>query len=247
MKQKLEPSCFSIENLSFYFTTEQPPFFEAINVSLPAPSLSFIRGRNGVGKSLLFRLISGIVNAGETVTGSFLLNGISYALSDGTSLPLSYRNQVHVVNQKFDLMLADQFSFIENLKLAHMPRCPGLRAPRIDPVIPEALRSLNIDFNRPVHLLSGGQRQILATTMAIQKPTTVLLLDEPTAALDDQNARVVMEFLQTLTHSAGLVTIIISHDRDLIERFSADYYFELSADQTTCVRTLKKQPLPFLP
>ncbi|HBY05777.1 MAG: ABC transporter ATP binding protein [candidate division TM6 bacterium GW2011_GWE2_42_60] len=246
MNKDLKQNYFSIDNLSFRFAAEQPLFFEALNFRVPASSLSFIRGRNGVGKSLLFRLISGVVNANEIIMGNISLKDSSYTLSAGLSLPLAYQTQVHVVNQKFDLMLADRFSFIENLKLAQMPRYPGLRTPRIDPVIPEALYSLNIDFNRPVHLLSGGQRQILATTMAIQKPTSVLLLDEPTAALDDQNAQAVMEFLQMLTHTTGLVTIVISHDRELIERFSADYYFELSADQKTGVRTLKKQSLPFL-
>lgn len=76
----------------------------------------------------------------------------------------------------------------------------------------------HIDRKKPVHLLSGGQRQILALLMVLQTPIDYLLLDEPTATLDEENAEMVFEFLQGLTQE-GLTIFVVCHDKDLVERF----------------------------
>src|SRR5581483_218231 len=85
----------------------------------------------------------------------------------------------------------------------------------------------NIDMTTPAHLLSGGQRQILAIMMALQKPTRVLLLDEPTAALDNDNAQQVMAFLENITAELNLITLIICHDKELVVTYGHHSCYEL--------------------
>ena len=63
---------------------------------------------------------------------------------------------------------------------------------------------------------SGGQRQILSLMMVLQREFDVLLLDEPTATLDEQNARMVFDFLHTLAE-AQITLLVVCHDPELLE------------------------------
>ena len=117
-------------------------------------------------------------------------------------------------------MIADQFSFIENARLAAMAHYPGVTKLPQATLYPELLQRFGIAMDKPTKLLSGGQRQILAIVMALQKKCSILLLDEPTAALDETNAELVMHFLQDLIRTTGLTVIMICHDSDLIRIFN---------------------------
>lgn len=232
-----------VENLSFSFSAKHPPLFEGITFRAHTPSLTFIQGRNGIGKSLLLRIIAGEIHPGERATGSITLHDTRYNLRDNTHMAHTYRQNVRMVPQKFDLMIADQFSFNENLELARLSAYPGIRKHKGELVIPPAIKNLAIDMHKPAHLLSGGQRQILAITMTLQRQTHVLLLDEPTAALDSQNSRMVIQFLHELTHTTDLIALIITHDHELIKEFPTSQQLKLHADEKTGARTLITEAL----
>lgn len=226
-----------LNNISFAFSKSQPPFFDNLSIDFPANKIHFICGRNGVGKSVLLRLIQGSVNAGEQLTGSVEFNGDHIELVHA-SLPQRYTNQVRMVHQKFDYMLADMFSFEENLRFANFKQLPGLMPlPAFEP-LPAFVKTLGIDMHKPAKLLSGGQRQILATLMMLQKPTKILLLDEPTAALDDENAAMVMRFIQELVGETGLTVLIITHDKELVSQYADGQYYSLFVDQNIGKRIL---------
>ena len=67
-------------------------------------------------------------------------------------------------------------------------------------------------IEQPMGTLSGGQRQALTLLMSIMDSCKVLLLDEPTAALDPRSAEVVMKTADKLTTEFGLTTILITHN-----------------------------------
>lgn len=230
-------SGLTIENLSFKFTAQSPEFFKDINVTFDQGKLHFVRGPNGAGKSTLFRLVQGTLDQHEVATGNVYVGTKQYHFVPGTHQKRRV-NEIKVVHQKFDLMLADQLSFTQNLQLANMPMYPGLQALPMYQQLPDFVQRFGIDMAKPVYLLSGGQRQILSILMALQKPVSVLLLDEPTAALDDKNSQMVMVFLHHLLQSAGLTILIICHDKELVTRYAQDGYFEFSIDDRTMLRTL---------
>lgn len=60
--------------------------------------------------------------------------------------------------------------------------------------------------------LSGGQRQALTLLMSVMDDTDILLLDEPTAALDPKSALVVMRLAEKLNQDMGITTILITHN-----------------------------------
>ena len=144
-----------------------------------------------------------------------------------------------MVQQKFDTMLADRFSFIENLRMGSCGRYPSLCLLPKNAMMPQLLERFSINYDTPVHLLSGGQRQILAILMALQKPTKLLLLDEPTAALDNANAAMVMNFLKELVASLDLTVMIICHDKELVHEYSPDGYYEIKLDRATQCRSIE--------
>lgn len=189
-----------------------------MNVTFESGKLHYITGKNGVGKSTLFRILQGRVAPTESVAGVCVRDDVSYDLSDSVQRARAC-SDVRMVQQNVQLMMADQFSFIENVRLAGMCDVPGLsRLPQAT-LYPELLTRFGIDINMSVKFLSGGQRQILAIVMALQKQCSVLLLDEPTAALDEANATLVMQFLQDIICTTGITVIMICHDSDLLKSF----------------------------
>jgi ABC-type lipoprotein export system ATPase subunit len=90
-------------------------------------------------------------------------------------------------------------------------------------------------------MLSGGQRQILAILMALQKSASILLLDEPTAALDDKNSSMVMSFLnELLATDKNLTVLIICHDKELVDTYAHSQYHQIEVhDDNTRTIELK--------
>lgn len=216
-----------IKNLYFKFNESEPSFFKDLSIDFAPRHLNFIQGKNGVGKSTLFNILLGKVEAQSQIQGTIELNEKSYEIKNNR-VSSQLTTQIKLVQQQFDRMLADNFTFQENLQLANLPTYPGLKSlPNIEN-LPAIIKSLNIPTQTPVKLLSGGQRQILAICMALQKPTSILLLDEPTAALDEKNARMVMAFLQELVDQLQLTILIISHDRELVLAYAKHNYFQMN-------------------
>ena len=235
-------NALTVSNLTFSFEKNGPPFFREVSCSFPENRLHFIRGKNGSGKSTLFRILRGKTDVSEKVTGSITLEGQRLDLSKAEDL-WTLSNRIKMVQQRFDSMIADQFTFRENLRLANLPTFPQLTPLPDHRPLPQLVSRFGIDFDKPAHLLSGGQRQILSILMVLQKPIGLLLLDEPTAALDEKNASMVMDFLGKLRSSTTLTILIICHDRELVQNYATEHYFEIEVDERTEVRSIHEVQL----
>lgn len=218
-----------INQLSFKFAHTQQPFFNTISLSFAPGQLHFIRGRNGSGKTTLFRILQGDMQPHEQIHALYILDGMEYQ-TNNSAPSTTYKHKVKQVVQQIQTMLVPQFSVLQNLQLACLAESPGLQKLPVLP-IPSILMEFGITPHMMIDQLSGGQRQIVAILMILQKPTRVLLLDEPTAALDPENADLVMRFLQSLAREQGLVIIIISHDKELVELYAQQEYTEIVAQQ----------------
>ena len=203
-----------VKNLFFQHQKNAPFFFHDMSFQLEEGKMHALHGKNGIGKTILLNLLSG-----KKVFPQAIVKG-----------EITGCEKSVLVNQRFDQMISDQFSFEENLKFACMSRFPNpfsrLKQPNFNP---QFLEKFHIDRTLPAHKLSGGQRQILALLMVLQRPIKLLLLDEPTATLDEQNAKIVFEFLHTLVQQ-GMTLLVVCHQRELIDQYRDGQDFHLEVD-----------------
>lgn len=202
-----------VHQLSYRHQKNAPYFFKNISFELAPGKMHALHGKNGMGKSVLLNLLARKKDPLAIVEGE--IRGIENAA---------------IINQRFDQMIADQFSFDENLKFSCMPSFPNPFAPLKKGIFHlDLLEQFHINPYQPVHKLSGGQRQILALLMGLQQRKNILLLDEPTATLDEQNARLVFEFLKTLiTHNVTF--LVVCHDQELIHSYANGKHLHLEMD-----------------
>jgi putative ABC transport system ATP-binding protein len=169
-------------------------------------------GTNGSGKSTLLNLIAGSVFPSS---GRILFQG-----QDVTYLPEHKRTRwLARVFQNPLGGTAPELSVIDNFRLAALrTRRKGLKigvsADFRSTVAGEVSKlglGLEGQLQQPMGTLSGGQRQALTLLMAGMDHMEVLLLDEPTAALDPRSAILVMETARRLIAEHGLTAILITH------------------------------------
>lgn len=232
-----------IKNLSFKFNKKENYFFKNISIDFKAKNIHFIQGKNGSGKSTFFRLLQTDTNKNEELTGIFYLDREKYELTKNNNSKRNLINKIKIVPQAFDSMIADQFSFTQNLKLANISTYPTARKLPTYNFLPNFVEKFNINYDTPAYLLSGGQRQILAILMIVQKQTKILLLDEPTSALDEKNSLIIMTFLQNLTQSTNLTILIVCHDKKLIKQYSKNKYFCIQKDKNAEIRSIIQKPI----
>lgn len=208
-----------IDSLSFRFDSSLPLFFNQVFLKLEQGKLHALKGKNGVGKSTLFRILQGTIHADEIIYGSAQLQQKTYDLHKAMDRN-AYNVLVKTVCQDVRQMIAPEYTVQENIQLAALSKYPGLFGlPKVE--FPGKLaEQLYTFYHTQAGKLSGGQRALLSLGMIVQKQARVLLLDEPTAALDPMNAQLVMEYVQQLARDLNLVVLFISHDEELITQYT---------------------------
>ncbi len=165
-------------------------------------------GDNGAGKSTLIKVISGVAPADE---GEIFVEGQKVSIANPQA---AARLGIETVYQ--DLALCDNLDVVANLFLGH-EEVSFLRS--LDEVDMEkqglqVLHSLEVKIpsvRSVVATLSGGQRQSVAVAKSILRQASVVLLDEPTAALGVVQTRQVLQLIRRL-RDQGLAVVVISHN-----------------------------------
>jgi len=172
-----------------------------------------IVGSNGSGKTTLLNLVAGSV---LPTSGTINING-----NDVTNLPDYKRSQwIARVFQNPVSGTASDLSIIDNFRLAAIrTKLKGLSIgvdEAFKKLVKEKIATLGMGLenktDQPMGTLSGGQRQALTLLMSIMDSCKVLLLDEPTAALDPRSAEVVMKTADKLIKDFNLTAILITHN-----------------------------------
>ena len=171
-----------------------------------------ICGENGAGKSTLIKVLSGIHPAGS-YEGSISVDGKPAAFTGPRD---AEKMGIAVIYQ--ELVLVPEMTAAENIFLGSEPRRFGGLLIDWERVYVEARRlldrfQLGIDPMAKVAQLGIGHRQLVEIAKALSKQTRVLILDEPTAALTEQEVAILLEILRELRR-AGISLIYISHKLD---------------------------------
>ena len=182
---------------------------DGIDLKIEPDRRVVVVGASGSGKSTLIRLLNRL---DDPDSGRIFLGEVPLA-----SLPvLVLRRQVGVVMQSprpLPGTLGDNLAYPFVIRHIAGPD----RELQIN-----ALAEVGIDpgwIDRDASQLSGGERQRLAVAVALGMKPEILILDEPTAALDPASARGIADLLDLEARTRGLRTIVVTHDRGLAPRF----------------------------
>lgn len=181
------------------------PVLSGINLRLSEHRIGII-GANGGGKSTLARLINGL---GEPSQGRVLVDGLDVA-ANGRRI----RRRVGFVfsdaeNQIIMPRVRDDIDF--SLRQLKLPRAQ--RRHRVDEML--ARFELDQHAEQSPHLLSGGQKQLLALAAVLVMEPEIIVADEPTTLLDLRNRRRIRREFDALEQQL----IVVTHDLDFLQGF----------------------------
>lgn len=208
-----------LENVSKSFnkgTLDEISALKPLNLDFEKKSFSIIIGANGSGKSTLLNLIAGTILPDQ---GQIILD-----MNDITSWKAFERSKyISRVFQNPSQGTAPGLTVLENFRLASLrSQSKGLGIGlgnkfkrEIQEVIESAKPDLVDKMNQMMSSLSGGQRQILSILMSTMDNPQLVLLDEPTAALDPKSTEIVIEVAEKIILERGITAIWVTHDLSL--------------------------------
>ena len=199
------------ENLAYtYPGVENTPgvaVFEDLNLQIEKGTFVAILGGNGCGKSTLAKHFNAILLPS---------GGKVYVSQMDTSDPeklIKIRRTVGMVFQNPDNQIV---SNVVEEDVAFGPENLGISAPMIRLRVDQALKQVGMyEFREHApHLLSGGQKQRIAIAGVIAMEPECIVLDEPTAMLDPQGRREVLQTIRKLNRENGITVVLITHHMD---------------------------------
>jgi ABC-type lipoprotein export system ATPase subunit len=191
---------------------------DGVSAEFRAGTLTAVVGRSGSGKTTLLHLLAGL---DQPSGGQVVVAGREIEALDRAGAAAVRREQVALITQEPGLV--PHLSARENVELGLMVR--GLDG---DPAAALIEVGLGARLDHRADRLSAGERQRVAIARALVAEPKLLLADEPTARLDQSNARAVAELLRRLAHEHGTAVVCATHDAVVIEQ--ADSTIGLGSD-----------------
>lgn len=187
-------------------------FLSYPDISIPCGKVTFLSGKSGSGKSTLFKLLNGTRTPS---TGSIEYNGININEIDTISL----RREVLLASQEvylFDGTIKENFEqyysvrdtiYIDETKMRdYLSLC-----------------CMDVSLDTRCETMSGGERQRIFIAICLSFMPKVLMLDEPTAALDDTTSACLLIQLKEFCEKNNMTAIVICHNQKLIEAYADNW------------------------
>ncbi len=207
-KFKEQKSILKLDKISMFYNKRQ--ILNSLDLKINQQEILGMLGPNGVGKSTIFHIITGLK---DPSFGKVLINGI-----DCTNIPIYERAT------KFKLGYVPQYGgFIQDLTLYENLNLVGeihikakdIRKSKIEKIIAQ------FEFDALLKIkakhLSGGQKKKLVISMALMNDPSILLLDEPFAALDILTIKMLQEIIVNLQSFEKITVVVCDHQaRDLL-------------------------------
>ena len=187
-----------------------------VNLVVRAGEIHAICGENGAGKSTLMNVLSGVYPYG-TYDGEIIYQGAECRFGD---IKASENAGIAIIHQ--ELALIPLLSITENIFLGNEPRKMGAidwKSANRRAVELMARVGLNEDPDTLIRNIGVGKQQLVEIAKAIHKNVKLLILDEPTAALNESDSAHLLDIIRSLKER-GVTSIMISHKLNEIERIA---------------------------
>lgn len=197
-----------LKNISKFFGDKV--LFENFSLKINKGDSVVVTGQSGSGKSTLLNILSLI----EPVdSGNIIWNGKIIDKIDTKQTEKIMRNEIGYLFQNYALI--DNDTVLNNLKLSatYVKNKKNIDYNRLLSEV-----DLNVDLNKKIYLLSGGEQQRVALARLFIKPCSIIFADEPTGNLDSNNSKKIIDKLFEL-NDKGKTLVVVTHDLSLVDRF----------------------------
>ena len=193
------------------FNYDNQMFFKFQNIDLNSNENLLIIGDSGVGKTTLMHLLAGLLKSNS---GSIKLFDKELNQMSSYQLDSFRKNNIGIVFQRPHFV--NSLTVKENLQLAQY-----IANKNDNTRIESILKNLNIfdKSNKKTNQLSQGEKQRVSIALAIVNSPKLILADEPTSSLDDNNCSKVINLLKKQATDFGAQLIVITHDSRLKKHF----------------------------
>lgn len=195
---------FSYPNLNFSFPDLQCTRAETI----------LITGKSGTGKTTFLHILSGIL---KPTSGSVQIDQTDIVSLSAKQLDNFRGKNIGLVLQESHFIAS--LSVLDNVILASWLSDKTLKTQKAMTLLNEL--GLENQIHKKTSQLSIGQKQRVSIARALINEPKVLLADEPTSSLDDENAQIVADLLAGLSKQYNASLIIVTHDQRLKDKFES--------------------------
>ena len=212
-----------VEGLFVQYKNQPSPCVKGVSFAMEAGEILALVGPSGCGKTSLARAILGLLPPSGVVTGG----KVSFQGEDLLALSREQRRQVlggqiSMLGQQSLSSLSPVFKVGGQFaRLLKEKRGMDRKTAKKEAIL--FLASLGLEeeiLKRYPHTLSGGQRQRVGLAMALSLTPQLLIIDEPTTALDSITKQSVLEELRRINKSLGTGILLISHDLAFVENIA---------------------------
>ena len=194
------------------------------DLTLGAGELTVLMGRSGSGKSTLLNMLAGLL---APTAGRILLDGEDLYAMEDRALSRLRNARIGVIPQGQTAL--HSLTVLENVLLPVRMYDPKADAAPEALALLESLGIAELQQDKPA-ALSGGELRRMAIARAVIRRPQIILADEPTGDLDDENTAIVFDFLRESARN-GAAVLVVTHEGDAVQY--ADRIFRMNAGVLT--------------
>ena len=192
---------------TYHLKNQDVKALDGISLEIPDCSFTAITGHSGCGKTTLLNIIAGY---DRPDSGLYLYDGRLVNDYDEQKMTDFYRHEVSMIFQEFHLL--PYLNVYENIRLPLHYQKRRMNDKEMDAVLERVgLRGYGRFYP---HQLSSGQKQRVAMARTLVSEVRVVLADEPTGALDRENADNIVKLLKGMKEY-GMTVILVTHDEGI--------------------------------
>ncbi|WP_270345183.1 putative bacteriocin export ABC transporter [Lactococcus petauri] len=180
--------------------------FDKYSLNISAQKMTAILGKSGAGKSTLLNLISLIE---ESDSGKIRIAGQKAPKINSKEALLMRRNLIAFLFQNFALIEDESIERNLNISLVYEKLHGKEKRRRMREILNQV--GITHKLSEKVYALSGGEKQRVALARALLKRSKIILADEPTGSLDEQNRALILGLLRQEVEK-GKTVIVVTHD-----------------------------------
>lgn len=228
-----------IKDISYYYEKKRK-IIDSFSVNIPKNSITAITGKSGTGKTTLIEIISGLAFLGENFSGEIEYNFRNENKEKEDEKLLLYKNilerELYEIRKRIGIVFqntGEQFfsgTVLEELEYNIMKKhkIKNRKSKELSDRINEIAEIFGYDekfLMKSPFVLSGGEKKMLGLALAVCLEPEILVLDEPTGALDYNTTVKFMKIVEKMKKN-GTTVILVTHDENIVKQYS-DYILKL--------------------